>query len=433
MNPLLSASDQLDNSPANLTGSQALRVGIVDEEFPFPMTSGKRIRTWNLLSRLKDRHHLTYIAYQGDSQETSAAVDYLNQQGVETVVVPRTLPKKSGPAFYGRLLANLWSPRPYSVDSHDSPELRAAINERTRRGDVDLWHCEWTPYAAALSEVTDIPWIVVGHNVESLIWERYTQNERNLLKRWYMHQQWKKYERFEKQVFCDASDVVLVSRQDAELARQRFAAPNVNVVDNGVDVDFFKPNLSARDPRKALFLGSLDWRPNQDAVRQMLDSIIPAVHAVLPDTVFSIVGRKPPEWMRERAAKTKNVELHGDVPDTRPYLHEAAIMIVPLRIGGGSRLKILESLATELPVVSTRIGAEGLELSPQAHFTQVETVDEIAGALIDGLQNRSSMEEQAHRGRARVLQRFDWNNLATRLEQAWLNQVSARRDRSSRT
>src|SRR5207248_7650671 len=116
---------------------------------------------------------------------------------------------------------------------------------------------------------------------------------------------------------------------------------------------------------------SLEWRPNLDAVRLLLDRTLPAVRAAEPDVRLSIVGRRPPAWLVQRARTEPGVELHADVPDVRPHLARAAVLAVPLRIGGGSRLKILEALGCGVPVVSTRVGAEGLDLRDGEHLTVV--------------------------------------------------------------
>ncbi|HLW68742.1 MAG TPA: glycosyltransferase, partial [Gemmataceae bacterium] len=132
-----------------------------------------------------------------------------------------------------------------------------------------------------------------------------------------------------------------------------------------------------------------------------------------------------PAWLRQHAANRPGVELHGSVPDVRPFIAKAGVMAVPLRIGGGSRLKILESLASGLPVVSTKIGAEGLELEAEKHLDIVDGVEPMAEALIAGIRNPERMREQAEAGRRKVLERYDWEMLSERLEQVWLNCAAA--------
>lgn len=420
--------------PPRSSGHRRLHVAFVDEELPYPSTSGKRIRTLNLVRRLAQRHRLTYLCHRNaDPEEAREAERHFAQMGIETIVVERAVPSRSGPGFYARLAANLFSSLPYSVTSHDSRALRSAVRRYHASHSVDLWHCEWTPYAAALRELPQTRRLVMAHNVESQIWQRYFENETNSVKKWYIGHQWRKFRFFETWAVSTADCTVAVSDNDASLLRQQFGGRRVEVVDNGVDTDYFRPPAKLGQPDHLLFLGSLDWRPNLDAVAQLLDSIFPAVQAVQPGARLSIVGRQPPAFLRHRVASMPGVELCADVPDVRPYLARAGMLVVPLRIGGGSRLKILEALAAGLPVVTTQTGAEGLLLEPGHHLTVVPHVNDVAGAILQMIEAPAAAHQQAMRGRCRVLEYYDWNTLASRLEQVWINcvaddEVRAKRD-----
>jgi glycosyltransferase involved in cell wall biosynthesis len=360
-----------------------------------------------------------------DRRESLEAEEAFRALGVGTVVVDRVVPPKSGPGFYARLAGNLLSPLPYSVATHASPELAGAVRRFAAESPPDVWHCEWTPYAEVLREalgekLADARWTVMAHNVESLIWRRYTESEANPVKRWYVRQQWRKFERFEEWAYSAATRAVAVSPDDAKLMREEFGAARAEVVENGVDVEFFKPQRDAeRDPARLLFLGSLDWRPNLDAVSLLLDDIFPKVRAKVLGASLALVGRRPPDWLRERAAKIPGVKVFADVPDVRPFLATCGMLVVPLRIGGGSRLKILEALATGTPVVSTRVGAEGLQLTPGRDLTVTETPDELADAVLEAIRHPDEAQETADNGRRRVLARYSWEPLANKLDAVW--------------
>jgi glycosyltransferase involved in cell wall biosynthesis len=399
-----------------------LRVAVVDEELPYPLDSGKRIRTFNLLARLAQRHTITYICHRNaDPDEARRAERHLRDRGIDTVVVNRSVPGKSGLGFYARLAANLLSPLPYSVATHASAALRRAIRAHAANNGVDLWQCEWTPYAQALRGQAGVPWLVVAHNVESTIWQRYYETETHRLKRWYVGVQWLKFARFERWALTAAHGTVAVSHEDARRMRRDFGAERVRVVDNGVDTSYFCPTDDERVAGQILFVGSLDWRPNQDAVRLLFDRIFPEVRRRLPAAHLCIVGRRPPDWMRRQASSCPGLELHANPPDVRPFLRRSAVMAVPLRIGGGSRLKILEALACRLPVVSTRVGAEGLSLAAGLHLDVVDDVAEMAEALVRSLCDPPRAEPTAERGRQVVCAHYDWNVLARKLEQVWLD------------
>jgi glycosyltransferase involved in cell wall biosynthesis len=404
-----------------------MHVVVVDGDVSYPPSSGKRLRTLHLMLRLARRHRLTYIAraHNGPDEIREAAA-FLGDRGIEPILVDDPLPRKKGLAFYARLVGNLFSPLPYSAASHRSRRMDEAVRSYAAQHAVDLWQFEWTPYVATLPADMAARRLLIAHNVDSLIWQRYHDNERHLLKRAYIRRQWRKFERFERRVFAEVDRLVAVSSEDAALMRQMFGVECVDVVENGIDRPFFE-SVRGGEGKAILFLGSLDWRPNLDAVRLLLGDIFPAVCRAEPSARLCIVGRNAPDWLVERVARTDNAELHANVADVRPYLADSGILAVPLRIGGGSRLKILEALACGLPVVSTRIGAEGLELRPGEDLSVVESVEDMTAALVECIRHPEQARAMARRGREIVLERYDWDVLAGKLERVWEKCVAGER------
>ena len=399
-----------------------MNVVVVGGSLPFPANSGGRIRTLNLLVRLARRHKLTYLAMRNPDRALAlAAIEHLGDHGVSAVEVDHTVPAKSGPWFYARLAANLASPLPYSVASHLSPALHRTVARLASRAKIDLWQAEWSGGVVAFRGLRGARTLIMAQNVETLIWERFRENEPHPLRRRYISQQCRKYDRFERRAFAEVNRVVTVSDADAAIVRGRFGIACVDVVDNGIDRAFFEGAGSgvARDPFQILFLGSLDWRPNQDALELLLDRIFPAVRAAEPRARLDIVGRSPSDSLARRASEMDGVTLHANVADVRPYLARSGVMAVPLRIGGGSRLKILEALASGLPVVSTTVGAEGLCLRNGEELVLADDPAAFTAALLDALHEPSRAQELARRGRTLVLSRYDWDVLADELERSW--------------
>jgi glycosyltransferase involved in cell wall biosynthesis len=411
-----------------------MNVVIVNESLAYPPTSGNRIRTLSLMLRMARRHRITYVCRNGDDPGTvRQGTAFLHDHGIRTVVAEAcTTPPPSRASRCAGLAANVFSPLPYAVASHNSPAVRAACRACAGGGKVDLWQFEWLAYADALAARHSAPRLMMAHNVESLIWQRYCETEPDPLKRWYVRRQWHKFECYERRVFAAVDRVIAVSPSDADLLRRRFGVRHVSVVDNGVDTMHFGAAASGvpREPGRILFLGSLDWRPNQDAVRLLLDQIFPTVHAAEPAARLGIVGRNPPPWLARRAAADPDtVSLHADVPDVRPHLARSAVMVVPLRIGGGSRIKILEAFASGLPVVSTRVGCEGLAVRDGRELLVVEDIGATVDALLDCLRHRASAAERAERGRQLVRDQYDWDPLADRLDLIWQQCVTSERPR----
>ena len=369
--------------------------------------------------RLAGRHRLSYIGRgKAHSPEARQAAAFLQDHGIETVLVDHPLPPKAGLRFYGRLAANLLSPVPYAAAVHESQVYRQAVRRHAAGRRVDLWQFEWTPYVTTTRGLPGAR-VLTAHNVDALVWQRYYETERHPLKRWYIKRQWRKFQGYERRLFAEVDRVVAVSAEDAALVRDQLGIAHVDVVDNGVDPAYFADVTSARDPRNILFLGSLDWRANLDALEVMLERIFPQVRAQVPVARLHVVGRNPPAALVRRLSAMDGVRLHADVPDVRPYLGDCGVLAVPLRMGGGSRLKILEALAAGLPVVSTRIGAEGLHLRPGQDLVVVEGVDEMAAALVDSIRHPEPIRAIADCGRRLVRERYDWDVLADKLERVW--------------
>lgn len=395
----------------------ALDVLLVDEELPWPANTGKRLRTWNLVRRLQARHSIVFLCHGEDGQKRPEGWD-----NVEIVHVPSPLTPLSGPSLYFSLFRNLRSSQPFVVDRHDSIAMRTAFDRLLADRTFDIVHCEWTPYAANIAHVMGaIPCVLAAHNVEHQIWRRYSEAARNPLKKVFLRTQWRRMAAFES-TMCPAFDVATcVSPEDAAQL-EAMGCANAVVVPNGVDLDYFHPDhsfLPEQGASSIVFTGSMDWRPNQDAVQFFVDQIFPRVRKTLPHAVFRVVGRKPPEALARQWSACPGVEVTGTVDDVRPYLAEAAVVVVPLRIGGGSRLKILEALAMRKAVLSTTLGAEGLDLTHGHTLWIKDEPGPFAAACIDILRHPDHYTAMAAAGRDAVMNRYDWDGIAAIQDEAW--------------
>jgi glycosyltransferase involved in cell wall biosynthesis len=209
-----------------------------------------------------------------------------------------------------------------------------------------------------------------------------------------------------------------VSEEDAATCRSLYQLSNVRGhVPTGVDLDYFAacPRQLAADPT-VVFLGSMDWYANADAVRQFAAEIWPRVIGRMPQARLLVVGRNPPQDLRDLASSGRNIEITGTVADVRPHLRSAHVMVVPLRIGGGTRLKIFEALAAEVPVVSTHVGAEGLALENGRHILLADQPAEFAEAVLQLLGNPDKGRQIAACARTEVAEKNSWRSAAAVLE-----------------
>lgn len=396
-----------------------MRILVVDEEIPAPLNTGKRIRTFNLLRHLAKHHDITFICRNHEGVTDNDPVP-LEKAGIRTVHIDHPIRKKNGAGFYLALMMNLFSSYPYSVSSHFSKMLVQEIQALRDQLPFDLIHCEWTPYTINLLPfLQTIPAVVDAHNVEALIWQRNYEVERNLFKKSYIFLQWKKMVAFERKAFSLYSRIVTVSEPDKEIIAGLVPQQSIDVVDNGVDIDYFHPDGSDVRPYSIVFTGSLDWRPNVNGLLYFLDEILPLVQENFPAVHCTLVGRKPMQVLIDKVNDRKNVTLTGTVDDVRPYMNEGAAYIVPLLIGGGSRLKILEAMSMEKAIVSTSIGAEGLHVVDNKDILLADTPENFAAAIGRLFQDRDIRGKLGKAGRKLVEEKYQWKVLARKLEESW--------------
>lgn len=399
---------------ASVKRERRLRVLVLDEEIPYPPNAGKRIRTWNLLKRLARRHSICLLCY-GVPEDPSA--DAIREAGIQLRLVDPQA-RLTGWGLYLQLFLNLFSAYPYSVTKHYSSRFQRELQVLLQEESWDLVQCEWTPYARYILPENRVPVLVATHNVESLIWARRAEHTSNPIgKLFFRAQEWK-MRRFERRVLRRASAVTAVTIHDAETIRG-WGVDAVALIPNGVDIEVYIPDPEVERENEVLALASLDWYPNLDALAYFTKEIFPLLRARNPEARLQIVGRKPSEGLRKQFSGISGINFVGEVEDVREYLNRAAVVVVPLRIGGGSRIKILEALAAGKAVVCTSIGAEGLDVVSGEHLLVADSPREFDLKIAELLASKEVRRELGKRGRERVIERYGWDDIAGRLESVW--------------
>jgi sugar transferase (PEP-CTERM/EpsH1 system associated) len=392
-----------------------MKIIVLDEELPYPLNTGKRIRSYYLIKHLAKNHDVTYYAFG----EEDDSYNFIKSSGIIPITVSSPVRNKSGLQFYLKLFLNLFSSYPFIVTNQYSSLYLAKLKELISSTQPDLIICEWTPLAVYIDklkdQLTDVKKVVVAHNIESEIWRRYEQNEKNIIKKLYISIQRKKVERFERTCFKWFDGATAVSEQDKAFIEARETNYRSEVISNGVDTEYFYPNDREIEKNSIVFTGSMDWRPNQDAVVYFCEEILPKIKKEIPDVRFYIVGRKPPQFIRNLGA-IQGVKITGTVDDVRPYMAGAGVYVVPLRIGGGSRLKILEAMAMEKAVVSTSVGAEGLNIKNNINGLIRNNISEFADAVVDCLSNRDKARSLGKKGREFVVDKHRWEKIGVDLD-----------------
>ena len=388
----------------------SVRILWLKTELLHPVDKGGKIRSYNMLKALKRDCHITYLTLDDGTADDSAR-ELASEYCHELVCVPHRRREKFTTGFYVELVLNLASDLPYAIKKYESLEMRREIEKR--RGSYDVLICDFLAPAVNVPRNLDCATVLFQHNVEAMIWKRHYEVQTNAARKAYLFRQWRKMFDFEAKTCPEFDCVVAVSREDREMMQQQYGVENVYDVPTGVDTAFFRPSVEvARKPNNLVFTGSMDWLPNEDAIRYFTEQIMPRIRQEVPDVTLTVVGRDPYPGLVELSKRDASVIVTGRVEDVRPYMEEAAAYIVPLRIGGGTRLKIYEAMAMEKAIVSTSIGAEGLPVTNGEEIVLADTPESFAEAVVKLLKNADFANEIGRRAAARVRKEFGWESVA---------------------
>jgi sugar transferase (PEP-CTERM/EpsH1 system associated) len=411
-----------------------MRILWLKSDLLLPLDKGGKLRTWHVMRHLARKHEITYLSFE-DASQTEADRAGMREVCARLETVPRADTAKGTWRFYADAARYLVNPAPYAVAKYRSDAYRARLASLLAGERFDALVCDFLPPVVNMPAFTDATagrpaTILFTHNVEAEIWRRHAENAANPISKRLLAQQWRRMLRFERDALARFDLVLAVSEAD----RHTFARlyPNalrrpVHVVQTGVETDYFTPSPVAPVRTHMVFTGSMDWLPNEDAMLFFCRDILPLIRAEEPDVALSIVGRAPTPAVR-RLAADHGVEVTGRVDDVRPYMREAAVYVVPLRIGGGTRLKIFEAMAMAKAVVSTAVGAEGLPVTGGEHLLLADEPRGFARAvvrLLRDLDRRRAIEQAA---RQLVVSQYDWSVVAGDLESALTRFAAAARE-----
>jgi glycosyltransferase involved in cell wall biosynthesis len=261
--------------------------------------------------------------------------------------------------------------------------------------------------------------LLFQHNVEFMIWRRYAQHAPDPLRRLYCRIQADRMFEFERQACRESGHVVACSEVDARVMSESFAIPRISHVPTGVNLDFFARPQAAPPVTSEpdfCFIGSMDWLPNQQAVLWFYREILPLIRKGRPQATFAVVGRIPPPAISELAIRDSLLTVTGTVPDVRPWFWESAVAVVPLLAGSGTRLKIYEAMAARVPVVSTTVGAEGLDYVAGETIRIADTPEDFAAHCLDLIANPGERQRLADAAWERVHACLSWENAARKFD-----------------
>ena len=378
-----------------------------------PVDTGGKIRSFNLLRQLSMRHAVTLLSYYSGAvdrgYEDELAGIFPHAVAVNTRALDGSAAAQAVDYAY-----RAFSPAPYAVSKFTSSAVQRQIAEWDAARQFDVAVCDFLSASRNFPAQPRTPTVLFQHNVESILWRRQADTERHPLKRFVFAREARKMERYERETVARFSHVIAVSETDRMAMASMTGADRISVVPTGVDTLGFRPPVRNDAPSpEVLFLGSMDWEPNIDAVQFFCDTTWPAIVRAVPGARFRVVGRNPPPSIQRLASDS--VEIVGRVPSVEAHLHRAAVFVVPLRVGGGTRLKIYEAMGAAKAVVSTAIGAEGLDVRHGQDIVLADDPASFADAVVTLLQD-SAARRRLEDGALALAARYDWSTVAEEFE-----------------
>jgi len=389
----------------------------VNQYFLHPTERGGQIRTLGILQQLHRRHEVHYAALEDPA--TTEGMDMAHTFSTRAYPVPHPVVSRRSPAFLLQLVRNVFgSNLPLAVSRYASPELLRKVTGLEAGERFDCIVCDFVASGVHIADIKRA--VIFQHNVETTIFERHAQHAKTPIHRWFFGLQARRMRAYEERMCRNSIHVIAVSSIDAQRMRDMFKITNVSEVATGVDVDYFRRSPGRPPEIEFVFVGSMDWLPNIEGMVWFAKEILPLIRRRKPDCRVAIVGRKPGPEILALAAADARIEVTGTVPDVRPYLWNSQISILPLRIGGGTRMKVYEAMAAGLPVVSTSVGIEGLACQPGRDLLIGDSPEEFAERCISLLDDPNLRNNISESGFRLVDENCSWEVVSKQFEKVLL-------------
>lgn len=388
-----------------------MKILMVSSYLPFPLTDGANIRLYNLLKLLGERHEITLIC---EKRPTQTKNDEEEVQKICKKLITVLRPKAWS---FKNVSMSLLTLDPLLTTTHSNGEMKKKISKELSENNFDLIHVE-TFYVMQNLPKTNLPVVLVEHNIEYEVYQKYA-NKSSLILRPALLYDIAKLKRKEKDAWMKASKVVAVSPKE-----QKIIGPGTELVPNGVNLSkfkYFKKN-SSRKEKKVLFIGNFKWIQNRDSVAFIIRNIWPKMINKNNNLRLWVVGKNIPDSIKE--LKDSTIVFDENAPtETELIFQEADLLLAPIRVGGGSNFKILESMAVGTPVVTSSLGNEGIEAQDKSELLIAEKPEEYAGLSASILSDSYLYEKISRNGRLFIEENFDWKKIAFRLENIYRNVI----------
>lgn len=396
-----------------------MRILLLTPQRPYPPHQGTTLRNFNLVKELAKRHSVCVLTFLEPDQAPHDPGPLLDLcEWLETAPVPR---RSTGLRLRQMLTTN----RPDMSLRLWSPELNDRLATILRRQPFDVIEIEgieMAPYLSTLEAAQPRPLIVYdAHNAEWILQKRACLADLKNPARWpaaaYSWVQWQRLRRYEAELLRRVNHTIAMSHPDKVALRDVASDVPITVVPNGVDLLAYD-DVTQTKPFDLLFTGKMDFRPNIDAVLWFGRYVLPLIQAQRPGTTFAIVGQRPHPRL-DVLRDLPGVTITGYVDDVRPYLAGASVYVAPLRVGGGTRLKLLEAMMMGVPIVSTTVGAEGFPVVHGQELILADEPEQFAQEILDLLASPARRVRLGAAGRIFAQANYGWDSLIPQLEKVY--------------
>lgn len=396
-----------------------MRILYVTQIVPYPPHGGVLQRGYNLLRELGRHHDVHLLAFHHPDE--LPAGEALERSRLELgrfctkVEYFELWPKRSRLHMLGGLAVAAVRDVPFSVLAHRSRRLSTRLTEICLSDErPDVVHLDTIALAPYARDCGEVPIFLAHHNIESRLMQRRGTHERGWIQRWYVNREAEKLRRFEAAVCAGFRTNITVSDNDSRELSEICPTAVVEAIPNGVDIDYFKPR-GGGETATLIFTGGMNMFANRDAVDWFLEAVWPLVRQRVPAVRFVAIGQRPSERLRAEVSRSDAVEAPGFVEDIRAAVARAAVYIVPIRVGGGTRLKVLDAMAQGKAIVSTTVGAEGIDVRHGEHIVIADDAQAFASRIVELLEDPERRASLGAAARARAEEGYAWSILGQRL------------------
>ena len=395
---------------------------------PYPPKGGVMQRSYNLIKEAAKENEVYLFAFNQKAwlptKEDIIKAKKEFERFCKKVEIFELPSDKSKATWYSLVLKSFFSKDAYTINWTKSKKMRKKIKEFLATNHIDLIHCDTIGLAEYVRDIKEIPKGLNHHNIESHMMLRRAKREKNLFKKIYFLQEAIKLKKYEKQV-CPKFDMNLVV---SELDKERLLniAPNskVEVIPNGVDINYFKPNNNKIKKDNLVFAGRMNAYPNEDAVIWFLKQIWPLLKKEVPNATSTIAGRNPTFRIKKLAQNDSSILITGYVDDIRPFIAQAEVYVCPIRDGGGTKLKLLDAMAMGKAIVTTTIGAEGLGVIHERHVLIANDPKIFASQVLLVFNNPDLRKYLSQNARQLVKKEYSWEIIGKKLNSLYQKMCS---------